>query len=271
MSVAELNPDVTVYVGVVSATHSAGKTTLVSDLLDVSTQNTETEVLIRGSENIGYPWFRGGLLSIAGQEIPLVVAPEAATLYAQQNPDQHPTTEGYSFEHQLMIEGLAINLMTEAMIGAHELAISSGNDIALALLDRSALDGIVYSRILAPEHDQENISLAELTKKVLGFNSGGLEGQTFPWRNQFRRMLRQYCDFVVVPSYQEVQLTDNKLRIIDDEFRVQVDDDIRSYYSSVLGKDKMHAIGGDRSTRVAKLIDIIGSVINNVQSRQNQP
>lgn len=96
------------YFGVVTGTHSAGKSTLVASLSDP--EFADRFNLDHLSISPQFPRLGGGILNVASLEIPMLVIEEASTYYARKLEDPTVLTDNYTFEDQIIMEEVAADL-----------------------------------------------------------------------------------------------------------------------------------------------------------------
>ena len=237
---------VTTLLGVVTGTHCAGKTTLLRDYAEASR-------LFDVPEGLYEPSFLVAAEKIGARIVPVVIAPEAATAYAPFV-DRPVLTSGYTLEDQIGIELRALtNINTAASIAA-ELAkrLHRERPLAVVLSDRSELDGHVYSRLRAPQAEQEVIDLRAVAKATGTLLTAPTQTPILLRAIQ-RATMAKSCDAAFVVDETEVAFEDNGLREEDLAFRSAVADRLRSYYKEVLSPSRVHAIQGNRAQRTSML------------------
>ncbi len=234
---------------VVTGTHSAGKTTLVSDY--VATLNNRRT--IGGESQDALYYYSAGSLTYNHLEIPVVTIPEAATIYALERRTPEVLTTSYTFDDQVRMELLADTLGTEGSILAESLfdalnPAHKGKRVALLLSDRTGLDGAVYSGVRLPAQEQENVNLYEVMKNTGGMLIGS-GPHTYQWRQAVRQAIAQ-SDIAFIVDHEEVPFESSELRLADLEFRNRIATQITKAYNAVLGTDMLVKVSGTREERV---------------------
>lgn len=248
---------------VATGTHSAGKSTLVSDYFE-----TLHDVgLIGGEEQGALHTFLAGSIVFQNIHIPVVAVPEAATLYAKETAKPELLTTGYTLEDQIRIELLADALGTDASLLSEQRfdelnPTHHGRRLAVLLSDRSGLDGAVYSRVRLPDSEQEQIDLADVMRKTGGYLIG-VAPNIYLWRDCVRRAIAN-TDVAFMVNHTEVPFESSELRLEDQDFRNKIAVDIKKSYISVLGTDKVVDIHGSRAERVNLVQSRITSLLVNI-------
>jgi hypothetical protein len=234
---------------VVTGTHSAGKTTLLNDY------GTQTELL----ESItGYKvpaGFAAAYERVDDVTVPIVVAPEAATYYAQKiAKNSRVVTDQYTIDDQIGMESTAKRLITRANIVAahlsHVLQPDIARPLAIVASDRSPLDGHVYSAIRTPDAEQELIDMASVANATGGKTPLHYAGCAIPYRENARVDAVGSFSIAFVTDHTEISLESSQYRSDDIQFRNQIAQSMTAYYKSILGDERVVALSGDRSERL---------------------
>lgn len=227
----------------ISGTHSSGKTTTINGLSDPVFEHNQG-LDVHDSYNL-MPRYGASLLTVPGlnTEVPLVTGEEAATFYALKHGNPAILTTDYSFEHQIMIEADAVSTLVEATeiavsLAQKQPAIPNLGRVACVVLDRTPLDGLVYSSLRTPEENQEMISIAQVNEVVSGQSFNLPPRPPLPLRQLWRDLLGDNFDAIFMADAAEVIAEDNGLRLEDDDFRsrvaVSIDQTYRDAFSNVV-------------------------------------
>jgi hypothetical protein len=184
---------------VVTGTHSAGKTTLLSDY------GCRTEMLEEAADYKLPSGFTAGYEYVEGVVVPVVIAPEAATRYASTVAKNSRTlTDMYTLEHQIGIESIAQQLMVRANVVAahlsHRLQPNMSTPVAIVASDRSQLDGHVYSSVRLPEAEQEEVDMAVVAKATGGSIPKITQGAPFAIEKRPARLLQMILASRLLPT-----------------------------------------------------------------------
>ncbi len=242
--------DASVYFGVISGTHSAGKTALLNDLLDVGIHIPE----MPDTTLVPYPSYR-----MIG-DVAFGFVPEATTAYMNVVGDITLATNGYTREHQIAMEDYALSL---TMSGLADLAshIKDNNIRAGVLLaDRTSLDGTAYRALRIPT-DSPWVNGYDTDRVLYGEPFNKVQGVELHYERMWDDFLRRYCDFAIFPNHSELALEDNGTRLVDDEFRNAVGQLMLAKYTHAVGKEKIHIVSGDRNDRLAQLLSVITAIV----------
>jgi len=242
---------------VITGTHSAGKSTLLSDI-EVGKLETLGITNIEGEyDDFGY-----GLAESDSGIRPFVTVPETARWCADLYKRPDFLAENYNLGFQLNIDSQALFRTHAAAFATKSLTASlkESGDIPssqtvinpLVVSDRSAMDGVVYSELRIPKD----------TNIVFGSPRTGFISE---W-------LKTYTDLAVVVDHNEVEFEDDAARLSELDFRDTVNRSIRLNYEHFLGSEKVVSICGNRENRVQKFLQLIGQVANTSADRQfNRP
>jgi hypothetical protein len=253
------------YFGIVTGTHSAGKSTLVNSLSDPVF--TERFRLDHSRIHPNFPKLGGRVLDISGMQVPLIVIEEASTFYVRKTGDPTVVTDNYTFEDQILMEeltcelrGLAAEHMSEIL---PELQPAANPRIGVLLSDRFTPDGFAYSSLRTPDKEQDLICLQDLYMKKFGEPGNTVPGLKTPVRTWDHAFVRNYCDFVLIPDHSEVAFEDNGLRQTDLAFRETVATAINRVYTEIIGAEKIHSIKGTPQEATAAALAIIVKTVMN--------
>lgn len=232
----------------VSGTHSAGKTTLLHDY------GSQTELL---EEVTGYKvpkGFTAGYEYIGSITVPVVIAPEAATYYADRiAKSSRVLSDEYTIEDQIGIESTASRLITRANVIAahlsHRLQPDAARPCALVATDRSQLDGHVYSSIRTPGAEQELIDMASVARATGGAIPSNYSGHAIPYRERCRQDAEESFSLAFITNHLEIPLEPSQYRSSDLEFRDQVAQSMTAYYKTILGESRVVLLSGNRIER----------------------
>lgn len=235
---------------VVTGTHSAGKTSLLEDY------GTQTKLL---EEVTGYKVpanFSANYEYAEGMPVPVVIAPEAATYYADTvAKNNRVVTDQYTVEHQIGIESVAKRLITRAQVVAAHLAhrLQPDPDIrprAIVVSDRSQLDGHVYSRIRTPNAEQELIDMAHVALATGGKAPKNYVGHAIPYREDARQNAADSLGIAFIADHSEILFNHSEYRVDDIQLRDKIAHSMIDYYETVLGSDRLVRLSGNRIERL---------------------
>lgn len=253
--VCEDGVPVEIFLCVNTGTHSAGKSTITAAFSDADFA-AKYSIPLDDPYDLA-PRYSGSLLE--DTNIPIITGEEAMTAYARIHHIADLATTGYTFERQIDVESMAQWIITDAMRKAIDVATSlqPNNSLrrGIVLTDRSALDGVPYS-LLRTENDPENVDVRQVELATIGWDTyPTAPSRIWPLRKWSRDFMRQYCDAAFIADHSEVTIEDNGFRQTDAEFRNEIAEIMRTYYTSILG-DKIVNLHGDPAKRKTKVVEV---------------
>jgi hypothetical protein len=265
----EVPGDILIDQAVVTGTHSSGKTTLLKDY------GTKTEVL---NEVTGYEIpsrFTAGYEYVEGLTIPVVIAPEAATFYANRiAKNKRVVTDQYTMADQIGMESIAKRLIIHANVVAahlaHRLQPNLERPIAIVVSDRSQLDGHVYSSVRVPEEEQELIDIAAVAKATGAGVPSNYAGFPIPYRENARISAAESFSLAFMTNHKEVPLTASDYRSDDIAFRDAIAQRMTDYYKTVIGAERVITLSGNRIDRLDILSDSLRGIARSMIAYQEQ-
>lgn len=234
-------------VGIITGTHSAGKSTLLSGieagkLNDLNVHDTEYD-------DFGYAVIQDD----TGNKHPLLTIPESARWWADIAKHADFLAENYTLDFQIAVDSHVVSRIHNAMHLARTVTsalidrdgIPSSQPIVrpVILSDRGPLDGIVYSALRLPDQDTNVI------------NGSPRTGFMAEW-------LKSYVDLVIVADHAGVPVEIDPARLNDVQFRSNVATLIERSYKQILGEESVATVSGNQTSRHMELASLLSKLIS---------
>jgi hypothetical protein len=243
-----LTKDLDTHTVVITGTHSAGKSTLLSGLEDGKL--SDLGVLHPEYDDFGFGVQQD---SHSGIEIPVITVPESARWLAvdvHNRPDL--LAENYQLDFQLSIDAETIfrfhagnelaataikNMQREGLLMG-----ASSHMQPLVVSDRGPLDGVVYSELRCDGD----------TNKINGFSRTGFATE---W-------LKSFIDLVVISDHSSIPFEFDGARMEDHKLRNDIAECIDANYRTVMPEESVTTLHGDEQDRKHSLLKEVSRSIS---------
>ena len=221
---------------IITGTHSAGKSTLLSDL----EQGKLNDLGVYDEE---YTDFGYGVIDSPTGKRALVTIPETARWYAGLYDRPDLLAENYNLDFQLSIDSLVIfrahaatalsQAVKNKLIERGELPDASILE-PIVVSDRGPLDGIIYSEARILDRDTNIVNGSPRT----GFHT--------EW-------LKSFVDLVIIADHKDIASEADAARLDDDALRQKIGESTVRNYTQFMPEGMVHIVSGDQEARKAEV------------------